>query len=90
MEEVDWVKVGGFLDVHTVAKILEIKQQKCTEQEKSCSLTQYYVSTYPLASWEELATLLYKEGELRAVARAREYLPQGMCISRLHEIGLVL
>ena len=66
--------------MYTVAKVREIKKQLCTKQKKSRSLTQYYVSTYPLASWEKLATLLYREGEQRAVARAREYLPQGMCI----------
>ena len=63
------------------SKRAEIKQQSSTEGEKSRALSQYWVNCSPNASWVELAIALYLEGEERAAAMAKQYLPKGMCIS---------
>ena len=63
------------------SKRAEIKQQSSTEGEKSRALSQYWVNCDPDASWERLAWTLYRRGEERAAAIARQYLPKGTCIS---------
>ena len=64
------------------SKLLQISQQSSTEREKSLALGDYWVNTDPDVSWEKLATVLYKEGEERAVAVMKQYLQQqGMCSS---------
>ena len=77
----DWVNVGSLLDVPH-SKQEEISQQSSTEREKSLALVDYWVNTVPDASWEKLATKLYRTGEHRAVAVTKQYLQQqGMCSS---------
>ena len=73
----DWERVGSWLDV-PYSKLQEIKQQSSTEREKSLALGDYWVNTDPHASWEKLARVLYKIGEERALAVAKQYLQQGM------------
>ena len=63
------------------SKRAEIKQQSSTEGEKSRALSQYWVNCDPDASWKELAWRLYRIGEERAAAMAKQYLPKGTCIS---------
>ena len=67
----------GVLD----SKLAEIKQQSSTEGEKSRALSQYWVNCAPDASWESLVWQLYRRGEERAAAMAKQYLPKGTCIS---------
>ena len=63
------------------SKRAEIKQQSSTEGEKSRALSQYWVNCAPDASWKGLAWRLYRIGEEKAAAMARQYLPKGTCIS---------
>ena len=76
----NWERVGSLLGV-PYSKQQEIKQQSSTEREKSLALGDYWVNTAPDASWEELARLLYRRGEERALAVMKQYLQQGMCSS---------
>ena len=81
----DWERVAqgdftlGLYIPHS--KLQEIKQQSSSEKEKSRAVGGYWVNTYPVPSWEKLALVLYEEGEERALAMAKRYLPNGMCIS---------
>ena len=64
------------------SKRAEIKQQSSTEGEKSRALSQYWFNCFPDASWKRLAWTLYYQGEERAAAMAKQYLPmKGTCIS---------
>ena len=76
----DWYLVGIELGVPTL-KIVEIKQQSSTEREKSRAVGEYWVQYVPHASWEGLASTLYRWREERAAVMAKQYLPKGMCIS---------
>ena len=76
----NWRRVGSLLGV-PLSKRGEISQQSSTEREKSLALGDYWVNTDPDASWERLATKLYKRGEERAVAVTKQYFQQGMCSS---------
>ena len=76
-----WDSVGIGLGVPH-SKLLEISQQSSTVREKRFALGDHWVNTDPDASWEKLATVLYKRGEERAVAVTKQYLQQqGMCSS---------
>ena len=77
----NWWMVGYELGV-PVSKLQEISQQSSTEREKCLALGDYWVNTDPGASWEGLATVLYRSGEERALAVMKQYLQQqGMCSS---------
>ena len=73
----DWKRVGSMLGVPESNLSAETKPQSSTEEEKSCKLGEYWVDTDPEASWEKLAWVLYKNGEDRAMAMAKQYLPKG-------------
>ena len=75
----DWRRVGIWLRVPD-SKREEISQQSSTSREKSLALGDYWVNTDPDASWEKLAVALYNKEEKRALAVAKQYLPQGMCV----------
>ena len=85
----DWERVarGDHIDQLTSglyipdSKVQEIKQQSSSEKEKSHAVGGYWVNTHPDPSWETLARVLYEEGEERALAKTKQYLPKGMCIS---------
>lgn len=78
MEEVgDWESVGSRLDIPK-SKLVEIKQQSSTEEEKRCALGEFWVHTAPNSSWERLATALNVKGEESAAAITKQYLPNGM------------
>ena len=68
-----WEKVGALLGV-SESKRNEIKQQL---GEKNRALGEYWVSVDPSASWETLASALYKMGEETATRMAKQYLPKG-------------
>ena len=76
----DWKRVALGLYIPG-SKLQEIKQQSSSEREKSRAVGGYWVSTAPVPSWENLAQVLYEEVEERALAMAKRYLPNGMCIS---------
>ena len=81
----DWERVArtrfrSRLDIPD-SKLQEIKQQSSPEREKSRAVGGYWVNTSPVPSWEKLARALYEEGEERAAAMAKQYLPNGMCVS---------
>ena len=77
----NWRRLGGVLNLGVPdSKLDEISQQSSTEREKSLALGDYWVNTAPDASWEKLARELYKEGEEKAAAVAKQYLPLGMCV----------
>ena len=59
-------------------KLREIKQRPSTEREKILSVVEYWLNTYPSASWIGLAKTLYRKAEEKAVAMARNYLPIGV------------
>ena len=63
------------------SKLQEIKWQSSSETEKRHLLGEYWVNTDPDASWEKLAVVLYEDGEERAAAMTKQYLPKGMYIS---------
>ena len=75
-----WAGVGIRLGV-PMNKLAEIQQQSSTGREKSRAVGEYWVQYVPHASWEGLATALYRSGEERAAVMAKQYLPKGMCIS---------
>ena len=78
----DWEKVGGICRLSIPdSKLHEIKQQSSSEKEKSRAMGGYWVNTHPDPSWERLARVLYQEGEERAAAMVKKYLPNGMCLS---------
>ena len=83
MAEVEnWEWVMGIFGLGVPAsKLHEIKQQSSSEKEKRHAVGRYWVSTHPVPSWEKLARELYEEGEERALAVLKQYLPNGMCIS---------
>ena len=83
-KETVWVGLGV-----PESKLAEITQQSSTEGEKSRAVSQYWMNCNPDASWEELASVLYFEGEERAAVMAKQYLSKGTCISWPPEIGLV-
>jgi len=64
-----------------LSKLQEIKQQSCTERNRSRLAGEYWVNTDPRASWFVLGVMLYEEGEDTAAAMVKQYLPKGMCIS---------
>ena len=75
MEKVqNWEEVGSKLGVPS-SKRDEIEEQSSTEMEKSHQVGQYWVSTDPDASWEELGRGLYRSGEETAAMMVKEYLP---------------
>ena len=77
----NWEKVVGLFGLEVpYFKRLEIRQQSSTEREKCLALGDYWVNTKADASWEKLAVALYKKEEKRALAVAKQYLPQGMCV----------
>ena len=76
----DWKKLGSMLGVPESNLTAEIKHQ-CSIEEESCKLGEHWVNTDPDASWEKLAWALYKNGEERAMAMAKQYLPKGTWIS---------
>ena len=78
----NWEKVGSILGLDVpLSKRQEIWQQSSTEREKSLALGDYWVITDPEASWENLARVLYQNGEKRALAVTKQYLQQGVCSS---------
>ena len=77
----NWKDVGGLFGLSVPpSKLEEISQQSSTKREKSLALGDYWVNTDPNASWEKLAQALYQEGEEKAAAVKKQYLPQGMCV----------
>ena len=76
-----WENVGHWLNAPD-SKLTEMKKLSSTEQEKCHSLIEYWVNSHPEASWKNLADRLYVAGQERvAAAIAKQYLPDGMCIS---------
>ena len=63
------------------SKLQEIQQQSSSERDKSHAVGGYWVNTDPDPSWVKLATVLYKEGEERALVVVKQYLPKGTYIS---------
>ena len=70
-------------------KLQEIKQQSYTKRDRSRLAGEYWINTDPNASWRRLANVLYEQGEDSALLMVKQYLPKGMYISCLPEIGLV-
>ena len=75
----EWWSVGNALGV-PLSKQLEINQQSSTKREKCLALGDYWVNTDPDASWKRLARSLYRHGEKRALAVAKQYLQEGICV----------
>ena len=50
------------------SKLQETKQQSSSEQDKSCTVGEYWVNADPNAFWIKLARVLYEAGEERAAA----------------------
>ena len=73
----DWEEMGGLLDVPE-PKLHEINQQSSSDELKCHTLCDYWVSTDPDASWGKLARALYENGEERAAAVAKTFLPKGI------------
>jgi len=62
------------------SKLEEFQQQSSSERDSSHAIGEYWINTYPDASWEMLADALYTEEEERAAVMVKRYLPKGMCI----------
>ena len=78
MGEVEnWWAIGTSLHVLHF-KLKEIKYQFCAMKDKSHALGEYWIKTDPDASWENLASQLYMNGEGRAATIAKQFLPSGM------------
>ena len=70
----DWEKVGRSLNIPG-SKRREISDQHSSERERSCAVGVYWLQTLPDVSWEQLAGVLYYEGEEEAVEAVKEFLP---------------
>ena len=53
-----------------------------TNKERSCAVGEWWVNICPYPSWDRLATVLYSNGEDRALEKMAQYLPRGMCMDR--------
>ena len=49
-----------------------------SEREKKHAVGNYYLQTYPSASWKDLTFNLYITEEYSAVEKAKQHLPKGM------------
>ena len=86
MGEVEnWWAIGTSLHVLHL-KLKEIKYQFCAMKDKSHALGEYWIKTDPDASWENLASQLYMNGEGRAATIAKQFLPSGMHTCNLTHI----
>ena len=74
------------------SRLKKIKQQSFSERDSSYAIGEYWFNTYPGASWEMLARVLYTEEEERAAVMVKRYLTKGMCIDLycLHPRGCTL
>ena len=78
MGEVEnWWAIGTSLHVLHF-KLKEIKYQFSAMKDGSHALGEYWIKTDPDASWENLASQLYMNGEERAATLAKQFLPSGM------------
>ena len=55
------------LDLMPPSKMDQLRAQPISEQEKKNLIATYYVQTFPWASWEHLADLLYQHSAVEAV-----------------------
>ena len=49
-----------------------------SEREKKHAMVNYYLQTYPHASWQDLTESLYWAEQFNAMEKAKQHLPKGM------------
>ena len=59
----------------TDARQAVLDQQYTADAERKSATIAYYVSTNPMASWEELASILYEHEQDKAVIAVKLHLP---------------
>ena len=79
----DWREIAnsGFIDIPDAIRE-RIIQHHTTDKEQSCAAGEWWVHTYPAPSWNNLAIVLYHNGEDRAVKKMAQYLPKGVYMER--------
>ena len=68
-----WDNVGRWLSVPEAIRN-KISAECSSDDEKISTLANYVVTSLPNIDWEEIAAVLYRDGEERAVERAKSYL----------------
>ena len=68
-----WDNVGMWLSVPEAIRN-KISAECSSDDEKISTLANYVVTSLPNIDWEEIAAVLYKCDEERAVERAKSYL----------------
>lgn len=72
MREGEWMYVGDILSVPY--SIMNDIMKCSTLNEKISALSNYVATILPGVTWEMIASVLYSQGEDRAVERVKEYL----------------
>ena len=85
MEEVgDWRQLAGLLGLDIPRAIQErITKQHATNKMQSRAAGEWWVHTYPSASWYRLAYALYRNGDDRALEKMTQYLSKGVYMERI-------
>ena len=74
----NWEEVGGTFGLGVPPSKLQEISRLSTTKERSLAVGKYWVETYPHASWENLARVLYQRGEKKALEVIKQYLHEGM------------
>ena len=76
----DWAEIGNFtihystIVPHYRAEVIRRQYPSGDDQKRQGA--QYYITVYPLASWEDLAGMLYECEEHRAIKTFKDVLPK--------------
>ena len=73
--EYDHDEYENYNDYEISSLVDQVYSSQSTEEKKTLSCSDTYITCHPLSSWEHLNTLLYKEDEMTAVDQARPFLP---------------
>ena len=57
-----------------------ITEHHFTDKEQSCAAGEWWVHTGSSPSWDKLASVLYHNGEDRALEKMTQYFPKGACM----------
>lgn len=74
----NWEEVGGTFGLGVPPSKLQEISRLSTTKERSLAVGKYWVETYPHASWENLARVLYQRREKKALEVIKQYLHEGM------------
>ena len=74
----DWRKLAKSFEFHIPAAIQQrITKHHATEKKQSLAAGEWWVNTVSYPSWDNLANVLYHNGEDTALEKMARYLPKG-------------